>query len=158
MRTLLKTRGWFALSLLLVCCTSCRTANSPATVSPDPSDADIVTLGIPEFEGALYFFQTTRGVLRQTPQWKPEAEFPPLSPRRAERAALQRAQQLRPDVKKWHRESICLRESAGDAWYYEVTFWRGDIAITGLPSLLRVPVLMDGQALPATADPKVESR
>ena len=86
-------------------------------------------------------------------QWKPEAEFPPLSPRKAERAALQRAQQLRPDVKKWHRESICLHESGDDAWFYLVRFWRGDIVIIGLPSFLDVPVLMDGPAPPATADP-----
>jgi hypothetical protein len=118
--------------------------------------AEMVTLCLPDFEGVLFFFQTTRGHLRKTPMWKPEVEFPPLSPRKAEAAALQRARQIRPDVIKWHLDSICLHESGDDAWFYIVTFSRGDIVTAGLPSFLQVPVLMDGEALPPTRTPKKE--
>ena len=139
-----------ALSLILVCCMSCRHTGNGLLTSPHPDDAKIVFVCASDFEDVTYSFQTNRGALRRTPRWKSDAEFPPLSPRRAGRAALLRAQQLRPDVQKWRLESICLDESGDDAWYYLFTFARGDIPITGLPQFLQVPVLMDGLALPAT--------
>lgn len=138
------------------CCASCKhprgqsVSNQPASAE----DSEVVTLSLPDFEGTLYFFQTTRGSLRATPKWKTDAAFPPLSPRRAETAALKRAQQVRPDVQKWYRESISLMESGDDAWFYLVRFWQGDVGITGLPHFLDVPVLMDGRALPAITKPK----
>ena len=143
------------LSLIVALCASCQHARiqSRSQQPASAEDAELVTLSLPDFEGVLYFFQTTRGSLRATPKWKSDAEFPPLSPRRAEEVALQRAQQMRPDVLKWHRENISLQESDHDAWFYLVRFWRGDRAITGLPHFLDVPVLMDGRALPATTKP-----
>jgi hypothetical protein len=152
-----RTMRWLLLLLLLACCASCQhpRRQSSQTVTVGVVDGDeIRTLSLPEFEGALYFFQTAQSALAKTPRWRPQAEFPPLSPRKAEAAALQRAQQIRPDVRKWRRESISLHESGDGDWYYLVTFWRGDIAIAGLPYFLQVPVLMDGHALPATINPK----
>jgi len=112
------------------------------------ADGPVAQLSDSDFEGVTYIFQTTRSSIRSTPKWKPNEEFPPLSPRKAEAAALGRAHQLRPDVSTWNTESICLNY-IGDDWFYLVKLWRADIAITGLPYFLEVPVLMDGNALPA---------
>ena len=147
---------FFILILIATLCASCQQPRSQSRSQQPTStgDAELVILSLSDFEGALYFFQTTRGSLRATPRWKSGAEFPPLSPRRAAEVALQRAQQIRPDVRKWHRASICLHQSDDYTWFYLVRFWRADISIAGSPYFLDVPVLMDGRALPATTRPK----
>lgn len=127
----------------------------PSSAAPASTNLqEVVTLCLPEFERVLYFFQTTRGAMLKAPPWEASREFPPLSPRAAEAAALRRAMQLRPEISKWHRENIILRQWEDDYWYYMVTFWPGDVAITGLPSYLEVPVLMNGQAVEAKNKPE----
>ena len=71
---------------------------------------DTVALGVSEFEGKVYFFETTEAVLNGTPRWKTNADFPPLSPRKAEAAARNEALRLRPDIEEWLLESIKLRK------------------------------------------------
>ena len=132
-------------------CATHKAAFSTATNAPDA-----VALSISDFESSTFHFQISRSELLQTPKWRDSRQFPPLSPRKAEAAALRRAQQLRPDVSKWNLEGICLLRWAwadDDRSYYLVTFWRGDIAITGLPYFLRIPVLMDGTAVQAVNRP-----
>ena len=109
--------------------------------------SDTVALGLSVFEGKTYFFETTEAVLNGTPRWNTNADFPPLSPRKAEAAARSEAQQLRPDVATWWLETIELRPIIDGCWCYAVRLTRGDVAITGMPYFLTVPVLMSGQAV-----------
>ena len=106
-----------------------------------------MALDVSEFEGNVWFFETTEAVLNRTPRWETNAEFPPLSPRKAEVAARAEAQRLRPDVKVWSLDTVELRPVIDDCWCYVVGLHRGDIAITGKPYFLKVPVLMNGQAV-----------
>ena len=123
-------------------------------------DSEFVNLSMSEFEGVLYFFHTTRGSLRKAPKWNASVEFPPLSPRRAQEAAWNRARQMRPDVSRWYRDSISLHPFGKslylfdtDTWFYLVRFSRADVPTTGLPFFLDVPVLMDGRALTPSVGP-----
>jgi hypothetical protein len=118
----------------------------------------MVRLCFSDFGARTYFFEVTLGSLRATPRWKPSAKFPPLPPREAEAAALQRAQQMRPDVRSWSRESISLRETGDGEWFYVVTFTPSDEAVIGVPYFLDVPVLMDGRTVPATLHPTSKLR
>jgi hypothetical protein len=106
-----------------------------------------VALDVSELEGKVYFFETTEAVLNHTPRWKANVEFPPLSPREAEAAARAEAQRLRPDVTAWWLDNIELRPIIDDCWCYVVELSRADIVIMGKWYLLKVPVLMNGQAV-----------
>jgi len=141
---------WLALILPLLCCASCQHTgiHSHADRTVRANRGKTVNLCLSEFEGALYFFETTQAVLDATPRWKSGSEFPPLSPRRAMAAALQEVERIRPDVTKWNMDDVNLRQCGDDeCWIYSVRFWRGDIAIAGLPFFLDVPVLMTGEAV-----------
>jgi hypothetical protein len=109
--------------------------------------SDVVALDLSEFEGTVYFFETTEAVLDHTPRWKTDAAFPLLPPRKAETAAREEAGRLRPDVKTWRLDTIELRPVIDDCWCYVVELHRGDIPIQGKPHFLKVPVLMNGQAV-----------
>lgn len=145
--------------LIAACCVSCqhpRSASQPQAAN-SVGDSEIVNLGLSEFEGSLYFFRTSRGSLRKAAKWNKSAEFPPLSPQRAQEAAWNRVRQIRPDVRRWHRESISLHPFGNslylfdtDEWFYIVKFSRADVPVTGVPYYLDVPVLMDGRAVPAS--------
>jgi hypothetical protein len=137
------------LVVLAIFCASCQHPGAYSDRSPITrnDDTEVVTLSLSQFEQVLYFFQATRGEIRRTPEWRQDSAFPPLSPRLAETAALLEAGRLRPDVQKWHRESISLQETWDGRWMYVVRLWRGDVAYTGLPPFLDVPVLMDGHAI-----------
>lgn len=78
------------------------------------------------------------------------AAYPPLSPRDAEAAARREAQLLRPDVTAWWVDEIKLRQIIEDCWCYVVVFSRADVAFAGLPDILGVPVLMNGNAVHGT--------
>jgi hypothetical protein len=116
---------------------------------------DIEFLELSTFEGKHYFFEVTEAVLNGTPRWKENVAYPPLSPRDAEAAARAELQLLRPDVGAWMLVHIVLRQIIGQCWCYVVVFHRGDIAITGLPEYLSVPVLMNGQAVHGTPESQV---
>jgi hypothetical protein len=114
------------------------------------ADTELGNLFLCDFENVLFFFETTHGEIRKTPEWKESAEFPPLSPRRAEASALQVAMKMRPDVQVWRFEEIRLLKTWEDRWMYLVRFQRGDVAVTGLPYFLDIPVLMNGRAIEGT--------
>lgn len=143
---------YIALTLLLSCCTSCQHTGTHSRVDRKVriDQGERVNLSLSEFEGALYFFETTEAVLNAAPRWKKGSEFPPLSPRKAMAVALDEAKRIRPDVSKWNMESVSLSQHGDDeeeCWVYCVRFSRGDIVITGLPFYLDVPVLMSGEAV-----------
>src|SRR5690349_17206791 len=93
-------------------CVSCQHArpHSIRNLQTGSNDTEAINLSLSEFERVLYCFQVTPAVIRMAPEWKKNAPFPPLSPRRAEAAALLEARRLRPDVEKWHRDVIILSE------------------------------------------------
>ena len=148
--------------LIAMFCASCQhpRSQSQSHAANSVEDSEMVNLSMSQFEGVLYFFRTSRGSLRKTPKWNRSAEFPPLSPRRAQEAAWNRVRQLRPDVRSWYRESISLHPFGNslydfntDEWFYVVQFSRADVPVTGVPFYLDVPVLMDGRALTASTGP-----
>ena len=106
-----------------------------------------MALDLSEFEGTVYFFETTEAVLNSAPRWNTNAAFPPLSPRKAEEVARAEAQRLRPDVTAWRLDTIELRPIIDDCWCYVAELSRADIAFTGKPYFLKIPVLMNGQAV-----------
>jgi hypothetical protein len=137
-------------------CASCQHPGANTRQSSDArgDDAKAGLFLLSNFEGVSYFFEATRAEIRRTPEWKGSVEFPPLPPRRAEAAALLVVRKLRPDVQKWSRESISLKQISGGRWMYVVRFWRGDVGLAGVPYYLNVPVLMDGHAIEGTLKPK----
>lgn len=163
-----KSKGWLGkqrltamktlystVAILAVCCVSCQHVPQTGREPTSPSQRSEVLHLVPpcEFEGEVFYFDFESSALDSAPKWSAKADFPPLSPRKAEAVALNWAQSVRPDVTKWLLESISLEPRNGldddGCWYYVVTFSRGDIAVTGLPYFLRVPVLMSGRVVQA---------
>ena len=140
--------------LLTILCISCqhgRSLHAAKTLSSGSNE--IVHLELCQFGANLYFFQTTRAELNSAPKWRANADFPPLAPRKAEAAALKEAQRIDPSIDKWVRESICLRELDDDCWCYQIRFYPL-VPMAGLPQRLDVPVLMNGQVVHATTEPR----
>jgi len=94
----------------------------------------------------------TREQVSKTPAWNLRDDFPPLSPRKAERAAITKFHQLLKGSDDWERKRITL-ESIGDEthWYYVVEFAPIEPQL-GPRTSLEIIVLMDGTVV----DPKVE--
>jgi hypothetical protein len=160
-KTRVRTRSapmrFCSLILIALVCAACQQTHSHllTTASLAATNDMVVPPVLSEFEGSLYCFQTTQSAVEAAPQWKARAEFPPLSPRRAAAAALKEAGRLRPDVSVWRVESIALQPCGGENyWIYRVVLWRGDIAITGLPSFLEIPLLMNGKVIHPARNPK----
>jgi hypothetical protein len=109
-------------------------------------DTKLVTVSMSSFE-RRYIFQSTLGKIRLSPEWTESAEFPPLSPRRAQSAALLVAKRMRPDVQDWRLDSISLKETFDGRRMYLVRFWRGDVNYGAIVPYLDIPVLMDGSAI-----------
>jgi hypothetical protein len=146
---------FYSFILLAMCCTSCHHAHRALSTDKPATgrESERVLLRLSSFEGVDYFFYTTRSVLLSAPRWTERMQYPPLSPRKAEAAAMQRAAQIRPDVVKWRRGFISLEETYEDCWFYVFRFSRFDTAYTGLPPVLEVPVTMSGYALEAKTVP-----
>lgn len=140
--------------LLTFLCISCQSTRQVTEQATQHGNGKLEDLSVSEFEGRLYFFYVNSSDLDSGPKWLGSAPFPPLSPRHAESAARAEAQRIRPDVTKWLLDSIKLVPIRSldnpEVWYYCVRLWRGDIAITGLPYFLEIPVLMDGRAVAAS--------
>lgn len=103
-----------------------------------------------KFAGVTYEFAVSDALLRGASVWKAASDPLPLSPKKAERAAMDEARRLRPDVDSWWIEDVALRRVDDACWYYEVLLIRGDQVIMGLPPAdfyLKVPVLMSGTAV-----------
>jgi hypothetical protein len=154
----------FMILIALTLCVGCQSkpvlsTHSPSSLQPDLRTHVVVTadgkvpttetVGVSDFEGSTYLFESTKAILDKTPRWKDGEDFPPLPPRKAETVARKEAQRLRPDVNSWGMDSIQLNQINHECWCYVIRLYRTDIAITGLPyePYLDVPVLMDGQAV-----------
>lgn len=139
------------LTLLLTgfLCVSCQhpQTRTKADAPAHTDDDAVVELSYSDFY-RQYLFCTTRGALRATPKWEPEAAFPPLPPKRAVEAAIRSVAYI--GVSSWNIEHIALKEAGEGRWMYLVRMTEADIAITGVPFFIEVPVLMDGVAVEAS--------
>jgi hypothetical protein len=79
--------------------------------------------------------------------WRAELERLPLSPQRAEEAAIAEARQLRPDIGAWSCNFLWLERVDTNAWFYVVTLFRSDVPWAGHPDSLTIPVLLNGAAV-----------
>jgi hypothetical protein len=98
--------------------------------------------------GKDYETTVTQEMLKQAPQWQPESEHPPLSPRRALELAEEYAKENFKQDKDWVRklEAISLTPYAG-GWFWDVSYaWspKPPMALGGLQPFAHVFVLMDG--------------
>jgi hypothetical protein len=98
-----------------------------------------------------YKCEIAREQLLKTPVWSPKADFPPLSPRKAEEAATARFRKLLKDTKGWRCSDITLDHPFEDEhWIYIVLFAPSEPHI-GADDSLQIIVLMDGNVV----EPKV---
>jgi hypothetical protein len=140
---------WLTVIIVTACCTSCQhpATGTGSTMPAERDDHESMELRPCDFEGVAYHFYTTKGAVRRAPRWAATADCAPLPPRKAHAAALAVARAIRPDVSDWYTEAISLEPWGGELdWIYTVRFTRADIPMTGQPSVLEVPVLMDGTA------------
>ena len=136
--------------LLFGACQSSRSPDEPLNFGKQYINgklSDLCSLGLSTIEQKHYYFEVTESDLNKAPRWIENTPYPPLSPRDAEAAAREEAHRLRPDVTAWHLDAIELRNVVQDCWCYHVVFFRGDVAIAGLPEFLRIPILMNGRAV-----------
>lgn len=107
-----------------------------------------------QFEHASYAFSKqyivsiTSEALEKSPTWKEDDENPPLPARKAIRLANKMKDSLVKDSKdyKWKLQSASLHPSGAGKWYWLVHYdaeYQGS-GSTGVPSHLRLVVLMDG--------------
>jgi hypothetical protein len=70
------------------------------------------------FEGVTYVFTVPDTLLRSMSKWRADSDRVPLSPNRAEAAAVSKARRLRPDVQAWGCHSLALHRADADVWFY----------------------------------------
>ncbi|HWQ91566.1 MAG TPA: hypothetical protein VN673_07830 [Clostridia bacterium] len=139
----------FALILVVICCSSCQhgrqvAAASHVVLSPNPAMDTNRPLYDSQFEGATYVFAVPDVLLRSTSRWRADSERLPLSPGKAEAAAISEARRLHPDVQAWSCISLSLERADKDVWFYLVKLFRSDLPSAGLPDFLTIPVLLSG--------------
>ncbi len=141
-----------AVIFIALWCTACQHGQHsqfapPGSSARDPSVDHNRWLSTSDFEGVTYDFAISDALLRQTSSWRAEKDPLPLTPSKAKSLAIDEAHRLRPDVGSWWVDEVELHWVVEDSWYYLITLSRRDIAITGMPFFLKVPVLMDGVAV-----------
>lgn len=97
--------------------------------------------------------------LIETPVWREAKQNPPLSPRKADKAARNYIKTLISDSEEWIRTEIRLCEVANEHWIYEVVFVQAERGVfTGPCPTLVIVVLMDGQVVPYMQMPEKERK
>jgi hypothetical protein len=143
----------YACILMLLGCTACQHATVSSRVPIRRTNPEWADLSWCSFWDTNYYFQCPRSQISSQPQWKPEVDYPPLPPRKAEAAAVAQARLIRPDITRWDTLRISLAGSDEWYWYYVVTLVAGDRYRTGgHTDYLEVPVLMNGQTVQAFTD------
>ena len=137
-----------ALILFLLCWTDESYAQQSVTSKKQIGlHQDDRWLGDSHFEGRTYVFAAPDELLRQSSTWNAESDKLPLSPKKAEAAAISQARRIRPDVKEWHCHSLALRRLETNVWVFAVMLFRADVASVAPPDSLEIPVLMNGKAV-----------
>lgn len=137
----------YAFILVVLGCTACQHATVSSRVPIRRTNPEWTDLSMCSFWDTNYFFQCPRSQISSQPHWKPEEDYPPLPPRKAEAAALAQARLIRPDITEWLRLRISLTSSDTGLWYYVITLAAGDRLRTGQTDDLEVPVLMNGETV-----------
>jgi hypothetical protein len=139
----------YAFILIVLGCTACQDTTVSRSTPFRRTNPEWTDLSMCSFWDTNYFFQCLRSQISNQPQWKPEEDYPPLPPRKAEAAALAQARLIRPDINEWRSLGIALRSSDSGLWYYVITLCAGDRLRTGRADYLEVPVLMNGETVQA---------
>jgi len=140
----------YAFILIVLGCTACQHATVSSRVPIRRTSPEWTDLSRCSFWDTNYFFECPRSRIYSQPQWKPEEDYPPLPPKKAEAAALAQARLIRPDITEWSSLKISLTRSDEGLWYYVVTLSAGDRLRTGgYTDYLEVPVLMNGETVQA---------
>jgi hypothetical protein len=107
-------------------------------------------------QGKRYDFDVYQNDLAQTPPWRAEDEYPPLSPRRAEMSARAQLKELVTEPERWNRGAIALHQlSGGDRWIYVVHFsgFHPPGVHDGAVPQMRLVVLMNGHVIKPRVTP-----
>jgi hypothetical protein len=107
-------------------------------------------------QGKRYDFDVYQKDIVETPRWRMEDAFPPLSPRRAEMLARAQLKELVTEPERWNRGAIALHQlSGGDRWVYVVHFsgFHPPGVIDGAVPQMRLVVLMDGHVIKPRVTP-----
>jgi hypothetical protein len=138
----------YAFILIMLGCTACQHATVFSRKPIRRTSPEWTDLSVCSFWDTNYWFQCPRSQISSQPQWKPEEDYPPLPPKKAESAALAQARLIRPDITEWLRLDIALTTSDTGLWYYVVTFAARDRLRTGpVGDYLKVPILMNGETV-----------
>ena len=99
--------------------------------------------------GKRYEVTFTFEALDKTPKWGEDDENPPLSARKALKAANKMKDSLVKDAKgfKWRLVSLDLTPADGERWYWIAHYKALTQKGTGRPPSLKLVVLMDGRAV-----------
>jgi hypothetical protein len=127
------------------------------TIQARAGDSETYSLAS-KAQGKVFTFKFTREQLLKTPVWKLQDDFPPLSPRKAEKAATAKFQKLIKNAKDWNCDGIALENpfmDEGNRWIYLVVF-SPPIALNFVESdSIQIIVLMDGTVVePIVTDAK----
>ncbi len=140
-------------SLVLIVCV----AMSAALVAPSAERHMVAQFSSYDFnKGKRYDFEVYEDDLAQTPSWQTDDEFPPLSPRKAEKLAKSQLKELVEQPDKWRRGAIALHQmSGGDKWVYIVHFsgFHPPGVIDGAVPMMRIVVLMNGRVIKPKTSP-----
>jgi hypothetical protein len=98
------------------------------------------------FKGVAYEEVIDPEVLDKAPKWSPDKEYPPISPRKAESAAVDYVSE-KLDAGKWDTEQIQLVHCLEDRWYYVVKLHPPGPP-GGFYFSVQIVVLMDGAVVP----------
>ena len=140
--------------LVALCCIGCHhsrevriAGSSKTTLASDVGDGgeNLVSW----FAGVRNEFTVSTNLLERS-KWVAERDPLPLTPKRAELAAVEEARKLRPDVSDWATDDIELHRFMQDCWYYEVRLLRADQVVMGLPPAnfyQEILVFMNGTAV-----------
>jgi hypothetical protein len=96
-----------------------------------------------------FFVPIPAALIAKTPEWKEDAENPPISVREAMKLADALKDRLVKDGEhyQWKRESTSLVQWDG-RWCWVVEYFQHyDVSLAGCPGNLRLVVLMDGTVI-----------
>lgn len=103
-------------------------------------------------EGKQFTFTVTMNMVRSSPSWPKNADFPPLPPLKAKDLADSLLPQLVKNKEHWTLHSINLWPTMlDDKWFYFVVYdFRPPIPMTGPPIEMTIPVMMNGHVVKPT--------
>lgn len=108
------------------------------------SCGDPIAIRLSHFQDKDYSFELSHAAISKAPKWSPDADFPPLSARKAKEIALSLAQKLRPDIGIWHLDAIEIQPINDSDWIYLIKYSDRSGPLAGVPWSLAIPIYMNG--------------